>query len=139
VRAVIGTGTEVSAFFAAVERSAGPAPISAVGYGEPAGSDIARVHEFELACQALIALFASWSSAAAASSAHRDGRADGEQSPSSEGDRPSTPLAELELRRVEAIVQASTARILADIALLEQRVAPGGGRSAVVPAGTPRP
>lgn len=133
VRAVLGTGSDVSAFFAAIERGAGLATTAPGENGGPAPSGLARLHEFELACQALAALLSSGSSAASESdatgapSAHQDGRADGDQSPSSEGDRSTTPSATLDLRRVEAIVHATTARILADIALLEQRVAAGGG------------
>jgi transcriptional regulator with XRE-family HTH domain len=139
VRAVIGTGTKVSVFFAAIERGEELTPTATTRRN---GSAFERLHELEMACAALAALLSWWSNAAATeadgtSATDREGGAHGDQSPLS--DRSLAPPAELDLRRVEAIVQASTARILADIALLEQRVATGGGRSGVVPAGAPKP
>jgi transcriptional regulator with XRE-family HTH domain len=138
VRAVIGTGSEVSAFFAALERGVGMAA------GERSEhSALARLHELEMACETLAALLLSWSSAAesearatATSSATPDG---GAHEASTEGDRSPTPRAALDLRRVEAIVQASTARILADIALFEQRVVTNAGGSGGLPTGAPKP
>ena len=119
VRAVIGTGTKVSAFFAAIERDERLAPADLQKNGATRTGE--RLHELEMACAALAALL------------YRDGRANGEQ------DDSPTPRAELDLRRVEAIVQASTARILADIALLEQPVASDSRRPGVVPPDAPNP
>lgn len=145
VRAVIGTGTDVSVFFAAIEHRAGlPTPAS-----PPADSAPALLRELELACQTLAALLSSWSRAAASeagstrsSVAPQDGRAHGGQSPDaavSEGGRSPTPRAELDVQRIEAIIQASTARILADIALLDKQVDTGDGRPARVSGDAPKP
>jgi transcriptional regulator with XRE-family HTH domain len=140
VRAVIGTGSEVSAFFAALERGAG----GATPRERTEHAALARLHELEMACETLAALLLSWSNAVAseataASPATPDGGAHGDQASSTEGDRSTTPRAARDLRRVEAIVQASTARILADIALLEQRLGPDAGGSGGVPTGAPKP
>ena len=133
VRAVIGTGTKVSIFFAAIERGEELTPTPATRRDSQA---FERLHEFEMACAALATLLSWWSNAAASeadgtAAADRDGRAHGEQSAPS--DRPLTATAEL----VEAIVHASTARILADIALLNQRA--GDRRPPIVSTDAPEP